>query len=242
MPAQGRTKAVTFGLELHLTRMNASEPSPGAPSVEASDLELVRRILEGEKDLYARLIRKYNQRIFRTARALLRTDHEAEDVVQQAYVTAYRSLPLFRGESSFSTWLTRICINEARARARKNGKHPHVALVDAGGAADMADGSDSPEEAASRQELGALLEGQIEGLPENLRVVYVLRDVEELSTDETAGALQISAEAVRVRLHRARKLLEERLSQAMAEAPRVYHFDGERCDRIVAAVSARLGL
>ncbi len=202
----------------------------------------MERILRGEKDLYAFLMRKYNQRVFRTTRALLRTDHEAEDVVQQAYVTAYRSLSLFRGESSFATWLTRICINEARMRARKAGPHLHVTLVDGGGATDMADDADTPEEAASRQELGTLLEGQIERLPENLRVVFMLRDVEELSTEETADVLQISGEAVRVRLHRARKLLEERLSSVMAEAPRSYRFDGARCDRMVASVRALLDI
>jgi RNA polymerase sigma-70 factor (ECF subfamily) len=222
--------------------MNASDTSPRSSRDEASDLELVQRIIGGEKELYALLIRKYNQRIFRTTRALLKTDHEAEDVVQQAYVRAYSSLSLFRGESSFATWITRICINEARMRARKTSKHPHVALVEGRATTDMKDEADTPEEAASRQELGALLEGHIESLPENLRIVFVLREVEELTTDETSDVLQISPEAVRVRLHRARKLLEERLSNVMAEAPRAYRFDGERCDRMVANVRARLGI
>ena len=203
-----------------------------------SDDDLVQRIVAGERALFAVVMRRYNQRLFRAVRAIVRRDHEAEDVVQQAYVAAYTNLSQFRGDAKLSTWLTRIAINEALGRMRK-AQRAELALVEG---AESVEEKPTPEENAYHRELAALLEHHIDELPENLRVVFVMRDVEELNTAETAASLDISEEAVRVRLHRARHLLQERLSRILESAPEAFRFDGERCDRIVLGVFARLGL
>jgi RNA polymerase sigma-70 factor (ECF subfamily) len=206
----------------------------------ASDEVLVNRILSGEKLLFAAVMRRYNQRLFRAVRAIVREDDEAEDVVQHAYVTAYDNLARYRGGARFGAWLTRIAINEAHGRLRKNKSRQRLTLLDGG---DRMDGASSdPENAAYRRELAAVLEGHIDGLAEHLRVVFVLRDVEELDTRETAAALNTSEEAVRVRLHRARQQLQQRLAEAMVSAPETFRFGGERCNRTVATVFERLML
>jgi RNA polymerase sigma-70 factor (ECF subfamily) len=206
----------------------------------APDGELIRRILGGESVLFAVIMRRYNQRLYRAVRAIVGRDDEAEDVVQQAYVAAYSNLSRFRGEARLSTWLTRIAINEALGRMRKS-QRAEIALVD-GGAERMEEPRPTPEDATYRKELASLLEQHIDELPESLRVVFVMRDVEELDTAETAASLEISEEAVRVRLHRARHLLQERLSRILESATEAFRFDGERCDRIVQGVAEKLGL
>lgn len=207
----------------------------------ASDAELIARILAGDKVLYTVLMRRHNQRIFRVVRGIIVQDDEAEDVVQQAYFIAFAKLAQFRGDAEFSTWLIRIAVNEAYGRLRKREKHRTVSLVETAHEVDGAS-KPTPEDEASRHEMTKLLEDQIDLLPENLRVAFVLRDVEELNTAETALALDISEEAVRVRLHRARQLLQERLSSAMSVAPDAFHFAGERCDRLILGVCDRLNI
>jgi RNA polymerase sigma-70 factor (ECF subfamily) len=196
----------------------------------ASDEALVRRILRGQKLLFAVLVRRYNQRLFRVARAIIRDDHEAEDVVQHAYVAAYDSLATYRGGAKFGTWLTRITINEAYGRMRKNKRQFSVLEGGDRGSVSHSD----PEDEAYRSELAVLLEGHIDELAENLRLVFVLRDVQELNTKETAAMLDTTEEVVRIRLHRARQQLQA--------APGAYYFAGERCDRIVRNVLDTLGL
>ena len=197
----------------------------------ATDDELVKRILGGEQVLFAELMRRYNQRLYRAVRAIVRQDDEAEDVVQHAYVAAYKNLGQFRGEAKLSTWLTRIAVNEALSRVRKNGRGEMEVVIEQ---------EPTPEDLAYRAEVGRILEQQIDELPEGMRVVFVMREVEELDTAETSACLGISEEAVRVRLHRARHLLQERLSRVLESAPEAFRFDGDRCDRIVFGVMARL--
>lgn len=216
-----------------------------APPDETSDLELVDRILAGEKALFAVLVRRHNQRLYRAVRSILRADPEAEDVVQQAYVTAFHKLAQFRGEASFATWLTRIAVNEAFGRLRTTARRGELSLVGDGpdDEATMAKDDRTPESEVAARELGRVLERHIDALPPHYRSVFVLRDVEELDTAETAASLELSEEAVRVRLHRARRLLQESLTETLgAGAGQAYRFDGERCDRIVRGVLSRLGL
>lgn len=203
-----------------------------------ADEVLVERILRGQKLLFAVLVRRYNQRLFRVARAIIRDDHEAEDVVQHAYVAAYDNLASYRGGAKFGTWLTRITINEAYGRMRKNKRQFSVLEGGAPGGVSHSD----PEDEAYRSEVAALLEGHIDELPENLRLVFVLRDVQELNTKETATILDTSEEVVRIRLHRARQQLQQRLAEAVIAAPGTYYFAGERCDRVVHNVLSALGL
>jgi RNA polymerase sigma-70 factor (ECF subfamily) len=211
--------------------------SPAAPLPE--DADLVAQVLGGDKAAYETLIRRYNQRLFRAARAIVRDDDEAEDVVQQVWVAAYQGLAGFRGESALATWLTRIVVNEALARRRRQKKGEHLSLIDE--EAQAVSDRRSPEEEAADGELGRLLEAHIDRLSDIYREVLVLRDVEEMTTAETAACLAISEEAVRVRLHRARRDLQSSLSEAIGTSlPRAFRFAGARCDRIAAHVMAAI--
>ena len=199
------------------------------------------------KAAFEGLMRQYNQRLFRVARSILRDDADAEDALQDAYVQAYRKLGDFRGEAELSTWLTRIVINEALMRLRRQRRHPVVVSferTDDGHPQelDVADErAESPSDRTLRGEIRKVLETRIDALPEAFRTVFVMREVEEMTARETAEALGIPEATVRTRLFRARALLREALERDMdAARGGVYGFDGARCDRIVAAVLARL--
>ncbi|HTM20774.1 MAG TPA: RNA polymerase sigma factor [Kofleriaceae bacterium] len=206
---------------------------------ELSDEALVARVRAGEGGLFEVLMRRHNQRAYRAARAIVRNDAEAEDVAQEAWVAAFSHLGAFEGRSAFSTWLTRIVINEALARLRRQKR---AALpLDEG--APMSRAADDPERDAWRAELSALLEGAIDRLPLGHRAVFMLRMVEQLSVAETADSLGLSEEAVRTRLHRARAALRrDLLARSDAELTSAFGFDGDRCNRITAAVMARIRL
>lgn len=229
---------VTFlGLDPLRSMSVAKELLNGLPSeAPDSDREVIERILQGERSLMAVLMRRHNQRVFRTIRSIVSSNEDAEDVVQQAYLAAFAKLAQFRGDAEFSTWLTRIAINEALQRKRK------VAAFQVIDGADAADDRATPEEDVYRNEVAHLLESTIDELPDGLRTVFVLRDVEELTTSETAECLGLTQEAVRVRLHRGRRMLRDRLSEVLEAAPLAFRFDGDRCDRIVASVASSLGL
>jgi len=206
---------------------------------------VVERAARGEHQAFAELMRRHNQRLFRTARAILRDDAEAEDALQEAYVQAYRALPGFRGEAQLSTWLVRIVANEALGRLRKRRRGAQVIVLgaDAESAEEPMDPDNAaqPERAAERAQSRRLIEARIDALPEAFRAVFVLRAVEELSVEETAAALGIPAATVRTRYFRARALLREALAREMDLALEdAFAFAGARCDRIVARVLARL--
>jgi RNA polymerase sigma-70 factor (ECF subfamily) len=202
---------------------------------EASDGEVIAAVLAGDTAQFATLLRRYNQALFRACRAVLRDATEAEDAVQAAWVSAFRGLAGFRADASFRTWLTRIGVHEASSRLRKRHR---LALVPLEATAHVA--PENPAREALNGELGRLLERQIDALPEGLRMVLVLRDVVELDTAETAAALDIGEETVRVRLHRARHALADAMSATILDRgiSSVWRFDGERCGRIRAFVMA----
>lgn len=205
-----------------------------SPAVaELSDHDLIARIREGARADFEVLVRRHNQRLFRAARGILRSDTEAEDVVQQTWLEVYRNLHQFRGDAAFTSWATRICIHAAFAHARKRPPIADVAEV-----VDIA--SDvTPAHAYERAETATLLESCLARLPQASREVVVLRDVLELDTAETATCLGISEEAVRVRLHRARAAIAAEL---MVRLDGVYSFDGARCDRLTRNVMAQVAL
>lgn len=210
-----------------------------------SDGEVVERVLAGDISLFEILMRRYNQRLFRVARGILTDDAEAEDVVQEAYMRAFRELANFRGEALFSTWLTRIACHEALARARKRQRLvrlvPRPSEAGGGEPPDPPSKAIDPERELENRQLQNVLREAVELLPDPLRTVFCLREIEGLSTDETAGALDLTTENVRVRLHRAKRSLRQTLDARMGrEVRRLYLFDGPRCDRIVAGVFERL--
>ncbi len=218
--------------------METAERVAGAQA-SWSDEQIIERVLGGEIELYELLVRRYNQRLYRTARAILRDDTEAEDVMQEAYVRAFQNLPKFEGRSSFSTWLTRIAVHEALGRRKANGKFEsseEASLEELG--LSMAN---SPEQETAHRETRELLEAAILTLPQDYRSVLILRDVEEMTTAETAEALALSEDAVKVRLHRARaKLRRELYARAGASSAQAFQFHAVRCDRVAAAVLARI--
>lgn len=212
------------------------------------DGALVALVRDGQREAFRHIMQRCNQRLFRVARAVLGEDAEAEDVLQESYMRAYNKLDTFRGDSTLATWLTSIVLNEARGRLRK--RHTMVGLEQVDAATDDSHqvlrfpskfGSEDPATSAARAQIRRLLEHAIDELPAAFRTVYMLRDVEECSTEETATSLAIKPETVKTRLHRARRLLRatlhDSLSDTMSEA---FPFMGQRCARVTAAVMARL--
>ena len=211
-----------------------------------SDEQILDRVLAGETALYELLMRRHNQRLYRVARAILRDDAEAEDVMQDAYVRAYQHLASFERRAKFVTWLTRIAVHEALARSRKRSR---LQSLDAepdshGGVMETAISTDrTPEEQAYDRELSQILERAILALSEDYRLVFTLRDVEGMSTAETADCLNLTLENVKVRLHRAHTALRKRIYAAVGEnAARCFQFPAVRCDRVVSGVFRTLGL
>jgi len=213
-----------------------------AAIVTMKDEDIVLLVLSGQTALFEVLMRRHNERLYRAARAILRDDGEAEDVMQQAYVNAYSHLAQFDGRARFSTWLTRIAVHEALARARRRGRYAEAESdASTAGLASPAGASPDPEQLAWARELGALMESAIDRLPDGTREVFVLRQVEGMSTQEVAATLDVSDDVVKTRLSRARAMLRQELSdQADAVAPSVLRFFRPRCDRVVAAVMGQV--
>lgn len=207
-----------------------------------TDEEVVRRVLEGDTAVFELIMRRYNQRLYRIARSILRDDAEAEDVVQDAYVRAYEHLNQFAGLAKFSTWLSRIAVHEALARARRRDRIEELdAMPETNPYQPTEPVEASPERLASNAEVRTLLEDAIASLPLNYRTVFVMREVEELTTEETAETLDLTIENVKIRLHRAKAMLRRELyARAGANAAQAYPFPATRCDRLVAAVMARI--
>lgn len=208
-----------------------------------SDEEVVARVLDGDTAAFEIIMRRHNQRLYRAARAILRDPDEAEDVMQEAYVRAFQHLRQFAGRAKFSTWLTRIAVHEALARVRRRRHHHYEANDDEQNGETMhwASRAPDPEQEVAAAQTNSLLEAAILALPDNFRAVLMMRDVEELSTIETAEALDLTEENVKVRLHRARALLRRELyARAGASRRSAFPFMAERCDRVVAAVFQRL--
>lgn len=199
---------------------------------ELEDRDVIARVVAGDHAAFKILVQRHNQRLFRAARAITRSDTDAEDVLQQAWLGVFRNLSQFRGEASFATWAIRIAVHEAIALTRKR---PVIAeVVDS--ASDVA-----PDADLARARIGSLLESCLANIPQGNREVMVLRDVLELDTAETAACLGLSEEAVRVRLHRARAAIAAALTEQLADHAReLYSFDGARCDRVTAYVMRRV--
>jgi RNA polymerase sigma-70 factor, ECF subfamily len=220
----------------------------GKPTVQDAtslgDEEVIARVLAGETPLFELILRRYNARLFRIARAILRNDAEAEDAVQEAYLSAYQHLGQFHGDARFSTWLTRIAIRAAMGRVRVRSRRAEVDLADEAKEEIMSRAGahiEDPEASAGRRELTALVEEAIDQLPEIYRVVVMLREVQQLSTGEAADCLEVSEEVVKIRLHRAKAILREAMASKVDRvAVEAFAFLGPRCDRMVERVMTAL--
>jgi RNA polymerase sigma-70 factor (ECF subfamily) len=218
--------------------------------VGAPDAELIRRVLRRDKTAARALMQRYNRRLYRVARGVVRDDGEAEDVLQEAYLRAFSSLADFRGQSSLSTWLTRIVLNEAFQRLRRRTDVPvsnmEKGAIEPSGAEVIpfpasSQSSIDPERALAQRQLCQLVESAIDKLPCEFRAILVARVIEGMSVEETAESFDLLPETVKTRLHRARRMLKDALAEHIG--PRfgeLYPFAGKRCDRITAAVVGRL--
>jgi RNA polymerase sigma-70 factor (ECF subfamily) len=205
-----------------------------------TDEDIVLRVCAGEHSLFELLMRRHNGRVYRTARAILRDDGEAEDVMQDAYVRAFEHLKDFEGRARFSTWLTRIAVHEALARVRRSKRFESLDAHTEEPSMSTNPGS-SPEQQTSDVEMRALLERAVEALPDEFRAVFVLRTVEGMTGAEVAECLGIGEDTVKTRLFRARGRLQEMLVASVEPAlPSLYEFHLSRCDRVVAGVLRRL--
>ena len=215
---------------------------------QTAEAELIRLALRKDQGAIRTIVRQHNRRLYRVARSILRNDAEAEDVLQDAYLRAFSALARFRGESSLSTWLTRIVANEAlqwrRRQAANSGTGqdalPHSADIIAFPTA--AQQSDDPERTMAQREICRLVERAIDQLPVEFRTVLVARVIEGMSIEDTAQSLDIKPETVKTRLHRARLLLKDAIAEHTGPLlSDVFPFEGERCERMTAAVLLKLG-
>jgi RNA polymerase sigma-70 factor (ECF subfamily) len=212
------------------------------------DLTVVRSVQHGDAEAFAVLMRRYNRRLYRTARAILRDDAAAEDALQEGYVAAWRHIAEFRGDAQIGTWLTRIVVNQALQALRRTRREQVVVLFEEPPDERSRDeeiaeslSPRAPETTMLRAEMRRLIESKIDDLPEAYRTVFMLREVEDMTVEETATALGIPAATVRSRLFRAKARLRESLAEELDTAVQeVFGFDGERCDRIVRAVLVRI--
>jgi RNA polymerase sigma-70 factor (ECF subfamily) len=208
-----------------------------------TDQEVIERVKAGDTALYEIIMRRYNQRLYRVTRAILRNDDEAEDVIQDAYVRAYQHLDQFAGDALFSSWLTSIAVHEALRRLRLRSRNQQMEDLehDEEGSMSVVETSLDPEQRASFGELGQLLEEAVLDLPDPYRTVIMLRDIEELSTAETAAVLDLTEQNVKVRLHRGRAMMRDKLfARVGVGGKNAFPFMGNRCDRVVLGVFARL--
>lgn len=217
-------------------------PKPAGPTLDSpSDEQIAKRVLAGETALFEVLMRRHNPRVYRAVRSILRDEAESEDAMQQTYVQAFSHLSGFTGGSKFSTWLTRIAMNEALMRVRKKGRAERALAVPEAEQGEAMQ-EPSPEARAETREMTAVLEVAVDRLPEMYRSVFMLREVEELSTAEAAEVLSVSEDVIKTRLRRAKALVREEICEMVGMgAAEAFQFHAPRCDRVVAAVLARIG-
>ena len=221
--------------------------SRSAVAADASDLELAFRATDGDEVAFEAIMRRHNRLLFRTARAILKSDTDAEDALQQAYLQAWQALRNFRADAKLSTWLVRIVVNQALGQLRRSQLRivPLESVMTSKEPMEthwqQDDVDRSPDHTAMRAELRQIMEARIDMLPDDFRRVFMLRGVEEMSVQEVSLTLEIPESTVRTRYFRARSMLREGLSQdldmALCDA---FTFDGERCNRIVSSVLVRL--
>ncbi|MBS1530720.1 MAG: RNA polymerase sigma factor [Bacteroidetes bacterium] len=193
-----------------------------------TDEDIVERILKGEKYLYENLVRKYNSRMFRISMSIINDDMEAEDIMQTAYINAYQQLATFNQRSSFATWLTRILINESLLHKKKKQRREYIYSEQK----IREHHNDTPLKSLMNKELKNILEKAVLTLPEKYRLVFVMREIEEMSTIETMEVLNIGESNVKIRLTRAKEMLRNELSSQF-KSQQLFDFHLTRCDRIV---------
>lgn len=226
--------------------MRSRRATPKRTSEWVVETQLIDRINAGEEPAFRQLMQRYNQSLYRVARAIVSDDAEAEDVLQESYTRAFAAMPGFRGDSSLGTWLTRIVINESRGRLRRRRTVAQAADALKQQSATVigfpaGQPVESPDTLVARAETRRLLEQAIDSLPDVFRPTFILRDIQEFTVEETAEILGVQPETVKTRLYRARRLLRKSLDATLADAVRgSFPFLGKRCERLTEAVLTRL--
>jgi RNA polymerase sigma-70 factor (ECF subfamily) len=225
--------------------VSVAGPTASQLRADLSDEQIVGRVCAGESAAYELLVRRYNQRLYRVVRTILRDETEVEDVMQETYFAAFRHLSGFAGRARFSTWLIRIAINGALDRLRKSGRFVPFDPTLAETRARLLHACDAerardPEQQTGERELGRLLEVAIEALPAPFRTAYVLRELEGMPAGDAAECLGVEEATVKTRVHRAKRLLREALCRELGDISQLFPFGGERCGRMVAAVRIRI--
>jgi RNA polymerase sigma-70 factor, ECF subfamily len=225
-----------------------SATAPKVTPAAAADIELARRALSRDETAVRAIIKANNRRLYRLARGILRNDNEAEDVVQETYVRAFMHLAEFRGDSSLSTWLSRIAMNEALGRLRRQRPGVELSSLPSGTLEaqiiqfPLLSATDDPERTMAQREIQHVVEGAIDELPEPFRMVFITRVVEGMNVEETADILGLKPETVKTRLHRARTMLRDNVERKIGPVVMdAFPFAGRRCDRLTEAVLTRLG-
>jgi RNA polymerase sigma-70 factor (ECF subfamily) len=208
--------------------------------LDLCDEDALARARSGDSASYELLMRRYNQRVYRAVRAILRDESDVEDVMQETYLAAFRHLDGFAGRARFSSWLVRIAVNRALDRRRRTARSLPFDPQREDLAPPEHSAARDPEQELGARELVSLLESAIETLPENFRAAYVLRELEGMEIADAARCLGVEAATVKTRVHRAKRLLREALSREVDDPSDLFPFGGERCDRVVAAVLDRV--
>jgi RNA polymerase sigma-70 factor (ECF subfamily) len=228
--------------------MTQSRPGRAAPAV-LDDTDLVRRALARDADAFRTIMQRHNRRLYRIARGVLRNNAEAEDAVQESYVSAFAHLASYRGDSSLAAWLARITMNEALGRLRRQRSTVDIdTLEQARPDAEIIQfpltaQNDDPERTMAQRQILQLVERATDDLPEPYRLVFVTRVIEGMSVEETAELLGIKPETVKTRLHRARQLVRDQLNKQIGPVLMdAFPFAGRRCERMTNAVIKRLGI
>lgn len=220
------------------------EADPKPLPLTLDDEAVIGRVKQGETALFEIVMRRYDQRLYRIIRSILGTDSDVEDVLQEAYLKAYGHLDQFEGRSSFATWLTKIAVYAAMARARRGRRFQPLAVPtgdDESRVVELRSSLPDPEQSAAQHELMSLIEEAVDQLPDSFREVFVMREIEQMSQAETAECLGLKEETVKTRLHRARgQMGKYLLARAGQGIRRAYSFGGSRCTRIVTSVLQRI--
>lgn len=203
--------------------------------------EIIEQVKNGHKELYELLMRKYNQKLYRIARAIVKDDSDAEDILQDTYLKAYEKLGQFQNRSQFSTWIIRILINNANATLNKRKRFDKSVPAEDAYLNTPDSFPQNPDFQMSNNELKKILEQAIDNLPETLRGVYIMREVEGFSVAETSECLNITQENVKTRLHRAKTILKDELYKKSKGGIDVFRFGNDRCDKVVLSVMVQLG-
>jgi len=220
--------------------VNDQLAQPDTSSIE-TDFETIQRVLDGDKVYFEVLMRRYNNRLFRVARSVVKNDDDAMDIVQESWITAFYKLKMFRGPDGFGAWASRITYNNALARLRKQ-KQVDISFDDVESIPARGHASAEPHEELAKQQLSSALELAVNNLPDKYRVVFVLRTIQQLSTRETAASLELSEGTVKQRLLRSKRMLQGSLLRRVeGSGVTIWEFAGHRCDRIVVTVLSAIG-